>query len=123
MFCKDALAGYLENRGERILKSGKWWGQVEAEEKKFGQREIDLVVETDKALYVGECKWSEQKIGESTLKQLQASAKYIVAKTKKPVKWVLFSKEGFNNDIQETKDLLLFDAPKLIEASRQTANR
>ncbi len=124
LFCKDSLVGYLENSGgERVLKSGKWWGQVEAEEKKFGQREIDLIVETDKALYVGECKWSEQKIGESTLKQLQASAKYVVAKTKKPVKWVLFSKEGFNNSIQETKDLLLFDAPKLVEVSGQTANR
>lgn len=125
LFCKDALVGYLENnRGERVLKSGKWWGQVETEEKKFGQREIDLIVETDKALYVGECKWSEQKIGENTLKQLQESAKSVVAKTKKPVKWVLFSKEGFNN-IQETKeeDVLLFDAPKLVEASGQTVNR
>lgn len=116
-FCKDTLAGYLENGGERVLKSGKWWGQVETEEKKFGQRELDLIIETDKALYIGECKWSEQKIGESTLKQLQESAKSVVTKTKKPVKWVLFSKEGFNDTVWETKDALLFDAPRLVETS------
>lgn len=119
LFCKDALIGYLENRGERVLKSGKWWGHVETEEKKFGQREIDLIVETDKALYIGECKWSEQKTGESELKRLRESAKHIAAKTKKPVKWVLFSKEGFSDDIQKRKgEVLLFDAPKLVEASR-----
>lgn len=115
LLCKNTLARHLESKGERILGSGRWWGPVEVEERTFEQREIDLVVETDRALYAGECKWTEQKIGESELKQLQESAKRI-ARAKKPVKWVLFSKEGFS--IQETKDVLLFDPPKIVEANR-----
>ncbi len=108
--CREFLVEWLDKRGERIVKFGRWWGNVEIENGKFEQREIDLIVETDKALYFGECKWSNNKIGEKELEHLKTSAKAL--KTKKPVKWILFNKKGFT--IKESKDVLLFDAKRIV---------
>ncbi|MFH0713211.1 MAG: ATP-binding protein, partial [Candidatus Micrarchaeota archaeon] len=109
--CTTFLINLLDKKGERIVKSGKWWGNVEIEKGRFEQREIDLIIETDKALYIGECKWSDNKIGEKELKHLQESAKAL--KTKKPIKWILFNKKGFT--IKESEDILLFDAEKIVK--------
>ena len=114
LLCSEFLAGWLDKKGERFVKIGKWWGNVEIEKRKFEQREIDLIIETDKALYIGECKWSDNKIGEKELEHLKVSAKAL--KTKKPIKWVLFNKKGFT--IKESKNVLLFDAEKIIQKSK-----
>lgn len=109
--CSEFLVDWLEKKGERIAKIGKWWGNIEIEKGKFEQREIDLIVETDNTLFIGECKWSNNKIGEKELERLKVSAKAL--KTKKAVKWVLFNKKGFS--IKESKDVLLFDAGKIVK--------
>ena len=110
--CSEFLQGHLDKKGERILKVGRWWGSVEVEKGRYEQREIDLIIETDKAVYLGECKWSNHKIGENELRRLQESSKGL--KVKKPIVWVLFSKSGFS--ISGNKDILLFDAPALTNA-------
>ncbi len=110
LLCRDCLSCFLQNKGERIAKTGKWWGSVEIEKGKFEQREIDLIIETDVALYIGECKWSDNKIGEKELEHLKQSAKTL--KTKKPIKWVLFDKKGFA--LKESEDVLLFDAERIV---------
>ncbi len=115
LLCMEFLEGLLEKKGERVAKAGKWWGPVEAESGKFEQGEIDVVVETENALYIGECKWTNQKPGKTELQRLKYSSRTITAKAKKPVKWVLFSKEGF--DIRESDDVLLFDVKKMTEVS------
>lgn len=112
--CMDHLDRYLQNKGERVEKTGKWWGNVEIGEGKFEQREIDLIVETDKALYVGECKWSDSKIGAKELEHLKSSARAL--RTKKPLIWVLFNKKGFN--LEESDDVWLFDAERMVSSSR-----
>ncbi|MBS3067793.1 ATP-binding protein [Candidatus Micrarchaeota archaeon] len=112
----DFFTNWLDKKGEQIVKTGRWWGSVEIEKRKFEQREIDLIVETDKAIYIGECKWTNEKCGESELNVLKQSAKALTTKIKKPVKWVLFSKNGFT--IKENEDLLLFDAKKIVESTR-----
>jgi len=109
LLCADFICKILEMKGERTLKVGKWWGNVEIEKGNFEQREIDLIIETEKYIYVGECKWSDNKIGENELRHLQESAKAL--KAKKPIKWVLFNKKGFT--ITENKDVLLFDADRI----------
>ncbi|MEW6528306.1 MAG: ATP-binding protein [Candidatus Micrarchaeota archaeon] len=111
--CSDFLVDWLNKKGERVTKIGRWWGNVEVEKDKFEQRELDLVIETDKSLYLGECKWSDNEIGEKELEHLKQSAK--VLKTKKPIKWVLFSKKGFT--IKESNDVLLFDAERIVKES------
>jgi len=112
--CAEFLAGWLDKKGERIVRSGRWWGTVEVGTGKFEQREIDLIIETDKALYIGECKWSDKKIGKKELEHLKQSASAL--KPKKPVRWVLFSKKRFT--IRERGSVLLFDAGRIVAESR-----
>jgi len=114
LLCRDYLSSFLQHQNEQIVKVGKWWGNVEIEKGKFEQREIDLVIETDKALYIGECKWSDNKIGEKELEHLKQSA--VALKTKKPIKWILFNKKGFT--IKESEDVLLFDTEKIVQKSK-----
>ena len=109
--CMDFMSRFIESKGERIIKYGKWWGNVEIEKGKFEQREIDLIIETEKTLYVGECKWSDNRIGESELGHLKQSARAL--KTKKPIKWVMFNKKGFSVD--ESTGVLLFDAERIVK--------
>ena len=107
--CMEFLVSYLENKGEAVVKAGRWWGRVEARQREFEEREIDIVVETGNTLYLGECKWTGGKVGERELNRLQGSAKAL--KAKKPVKFVLFSKGGFS--IGERADVLLFDLKRI----------
>jgi hypothetical protein len=117
ILCRQCLARYLAVNGERTLWVGKWWGPVKVREKSE-QREIDVVVETDKAIYFGECKWTDQKLGDREQNWLKESSK-AVAKAKKPVKFVLFSKKGFQ--ISHDEDVLLFDAEQLVQDYFDTA--
>lgn len=118
MFCQDFLAHYLKAQGESIIRTGRWWGQAEVRPRKFEEREIDVVVETEKSLYVGECKWTNKKIPLSELTHLEESSKAL--KTKKPIKQVLFSKKGFK--FNEAGDTLLFD-PEKIETEITAAKK
>ncbi|MFH0971270.1 MAG: ATP-binding protein [Candidatus Micrarchaeota archaeon] len=108
-FCREFLAEYLEKHGETVVKKGKWWGQAETAPGVFEQREIDGVVETAHSLYLCECKWTNDKAGEKELRQLKESANGL--KSKKPLKFVLFSKSGFN--FPEKSEVLLFDAGRI----------
>lgn len=107
-FCREFLREYLKK--EKVAKAGRWRGSIQIVPGTFEQREIDVIVETQENIYVGECKWTNEKIGQAELNHLKESAKAL--KTKKPLKWVLFSKNGFNT--KEIEDTLLFD-PERIE--------
>lgn len=115
VFCRDFLVQYLKSKGSRVIWSGRWWGQAEIKEGQFEEREIDVVVETEKALYVGECKWTNKKSRVADLKHLEESARSI--KTKKPIKKALFSKRGFEFD--EADGAILFDSDRFnVEISK-----
>ncbi len=111
IFCKDFLEQYLKGKGESVIRTGRWWGQAEVNPKQFEDREIDVIVETETSLYVGECKWTNKKIRLSELNHLEESSKPL--KTKKQIRKVLFSKKGF--EFNEANDVLLFN-PEKIEA-------
>lgn len=110
IFCRDFIVEYLKNKGEKIFRTGKWWGQVEVTSGKFEDREIDLVVETNTALYIGECKWTNKKVLRSELSRLEESSKAL--KTKKPIRKILFSKSDFAF-IEPNKDTILFDQKRI----------
>ena len=112
-FCREFLTNYLVEKGERLLWVGKWWGHVKIAGK-LAQREIDIVVETDKALYLGECKWTNQKLGKRELNWLQESSEAVV-KANKPVRFVLFSKKGFESF--GDPEVILFDVNELAHYS------
>ena len=110
LFCKDFLVEYLKGRGESIVRSGRWWGQVEVRTSVFAEREIDVIVETKNCVFVGECKWTNKKIRFVEVEHLAESCRAL--KTSKLIKKVLFSKNGF--EFKETADIMLFD-PERIE--------
>lgn len=111
MFCKDFFAAYLKVKGEKVISTGRWWGQVEVTPYKFEEKEIDFITETESCMYFAECKWANKKMGLMDLNNLEESSKAV--KTKKNVKKVLFSKSGF--DLNENNNLLLFN-PERIES-------
>lgn len=109
IFCKDFLAEYLKGKGERVVKTGRWWGQTQVKPKEFEEREIDVIVETKNSIFVGECKWTNKKIRFIEIEHLEESLKAL--KTKKSIKKVFFSKKGF--EFKEATDTLLFDPERL----------
>lgn len=111
-FCIDMFDMYLKKKGERIKYAGKWWGSIYLNEK-GEQREIDMVVETNDKLFVGEAKWINKKIGESELSMLKDSSGPLAKETKKKIIYVLFSKQGFT--IKEKENVLLFDCERMDE--------
>jgi uncharacterized protein len=109
MFCKDFLAGYLNSKGESVIRTGRWWGQIEVRPKEFEEREIDVIVETKNNIFVGECKWTNKKFPFTELERLEESSRAL--KTKKSIKKVLFSKKGF--EFKEADDIMIFDPGKI----------
>lgn len=116
IFCREYLSSYLEERGKTVKSAGRWWGQVELEGGRQERREINLVIETDKALYLGDCKWASQKAGGAELKRLVESSRALAgtgAAQEKAVRFVLFSREGFES--MASGESLLFDSDMIVK--------
>ncbi len=72
-----------------VLKAGRWWSKDE---------EIDIVGVAKDFLIVGECKYSNKKVGLDILQSLEQKSKKIELKL--PIKYyILFSKSGFTKDL------------------------
>jgi len=85
---------------EHIIEAGSYWDK---------HIELDLLAKTDEGtLIAGECKWKNQRISKNILNKLQK--KCDVANLQIDY-FALFSKSGFSNELQKSKDptLLLFD--------------
>lgn len=115
--CAEVLSRHLEKTGHTITKTGQRTGSIQTQSGQFEQREIDLIIETKQATYVGECKWTEHAVGERELDRLQESAQTLLGKTsiQKPVIWVLFTKK--KPTLKERDDLLLFDANRITQTA------
>lgn len=97
---KENFSGYVAKTYEDIsieytlqnyelLKCGRWWSK---------NSEIDVVGIAEDYIIVGECKYSNKKVGVDILKALQEKALNIELKL--PVKkYLLFSKSGFTDDL------------------------
>ena len=90
-------------RNYPLLKCGRWWSKSD---------EIDVVGVGEDFLIVGECKYSNKKVGIDILEALQEKAKKIELKL--PIKsYVLFSKSGFTDDLlavsQADKQIVLVE--------------
>ena len=76
-----------------LLKAGRWWSKDE---------EIDVVGVSEEFLLVGECKYSNKKVGVDILESLERKSKKIELKL--PIKhYLLFSKSGFTEDLLEVE--------------------
>ncbi|MCW4002929.1 MAG: ATP-binding protein [Candidatus Bathyarchaeota archaeon] len=108
VFCRDFLVQYLKAKGETVVWCGRWWGHAKVDGERYENREIDVVVETNTSVYVGECKWTNKKARLEDLRCLEESS--LALKTGKPIKKVLFSKRGFNFS---QADAMLFDPSRI----------
>jgi AAA+ ATPase superfamily predicted ATPase len=86
-----------------LLKAGRWWNKNE---------EIDVVGINEDFLLVGECKYSNKKVGIDILEELENKSKKIEMNL--PIKYyLLFSKSGFTKDLLEIeknrKDIVLIN--------------
>ena len=97
--CNDLLLRYYAGKNP-LLSSGSYWDQ-------YSEFDI-LAVTRDKKLILGECKYKERKVCKNELNKLKEKA----LQSGIPVDtYVLFSKNGFSNELlsMKDKDLLLFD--------------
>ena len=86
------------------LSAGRWWNKDE---------EIDVVGVGEKFILVGECKYSNKRVGVDILETLERKSKKIEVNL--PIKYYfLFSKSGFTKDLLMVKrdrdDIVLIDS-------------
>ena len=74
---------------------GRWWGTNPVT---HSQEEIDLVANDRKDYIFGECKWRNEKIDLSVLRELKAKAD-IFSRNRNNTYYVLFSKSGFTEAV------------------------
>lgn len=84
---------------------GRWW---------FKDKEIDIVALKEDEVLFGECKWSDKKVGENVLGNLEKTSENVRLKDNGvSKKFVLFSKSGFTKSLKEIgkerEDLGLYD--------------
>lgn len=93
---------------------GRWWGTNPADRT---QVEIDLIAEDGKDYIFGECKWKNEKLDLSVLKQLKEKAD-VFSKNRKGTWYVLFSKSGFTDAVIEEakkdKSVMLVDLKEIM---------
>jgi len=87
-----------------LLKCGRWWSKND---------EIDVVGVGEDFMLVGECKYSNKKVGTDILLELKEKSTKIELKL--PVKYyLLFSKSGFTDDLiaisQQENEVVLLDS-------------
>lgn len=74
---------------------GRWWG---TDPTTHGQEEIDLVANDRKDYIFGECKWRNEKLDISVLRELKAKTD-IFSKNRNDTYYYLFSKSGFTEAV------------------------
>ena len=94
---------------------GRWWGTNVAT---HGQEEIDLIANDGKDYLFGECKWRNEKLDISVLKDLKVKAD-VFGMNRKNSYYVLFSKSGFTeavlNEAKYDDSILLVDLEELMK--------
>ena len=93
---------------------GRWWATNAAT---HGQEEIDLIANDGKDYLFGECKWRNEKLDISVLKDLKAKADAFCINRRNSY-YVLFSKSGFTeavlNEVRSDDSILLVDLAELM---------
>ena len=97
------IKNFKERNLEVLINIGRYWYNNRKEQKDI---EIDVCVETKNCVYVYECKWTNDKIGEGIMNKLKDKGKELSA-----TKYGAFSKSGYTNNISDLKyDLVSVDS-------------
>ena len=93
---------------------GRWWGTNPATHR---QEKIDLIANDGKDYIFGECKWRNEKLDLSVLRELKTKAD-IFSKNRNSTYYVLFSKSGFTeaviNEAKSDSSIMLVDLNELM---------
>ena len=93
---------------------GRWWGTNPAT---HVQEEIDLIANDGKDYIFGECKWRNEKLDLSVLRELKNKAD-IYNKNRKRTYYILFSKSGFTdtviNEANSDNSIILIELSDLM---------
>ena len=94
---RDYVARLARGKALRFVpdRIGSWWDR---------QAEIDVMAvgENEKAILLGECKWSSRPLGIRTLQDLQSKARALPdVYQRMHVSYALFSKRGFTNELRK----------------------
>lgn len=98
-------------KSEELLKCGRWWNKNE---------EIDVVGVGEDFLVVGECKYSNKKVGMDILEKLKEKSEQIELQL--PVKkYFLFAKSGFTDELIDiaSKDNTIKLVDKLLDGNNE----
>lgn len=115
--CADYLSGKNAKGELPILFTsiGRWWGTDPAT---HGQEEIDLVANDRKDYIFGECKWRNEKLDISVLRELKIKADTF-SKNRSSTFYFLFSKSGFTdavkNEAKADNNVILVDLNDIMD--------
>ncbi|MDY5775114.1 MAG: ATP-binding protein, partial [Lachnospiraceae bacterium] len=93
---------------------GRWWGTNPVTR---GQEEIDLIANDAKDYIFGECKWRNEKLDISVVRELKGKAD-IFNKDRSNTYYMFFSKSGFTeaviNEAKSDSSIMLVDLKELM---------
>ncbi len=102
--CQKRLPELLSRKYKKI---GRWW---------FGEEEIDVVGITERGKVLGECKFSDSKVGQRELTKLEEKENKIRLGGK--TEHVLFSKAGFTPNLKksfrERENVHLYELDEIV---------
>jgi len=110
--CLDLCRNLMADGFMQYTTIGKWWSRED---------EIDIVAldEETKTAYLGECKWSNKKVGENIYKDLlRKSQQFDWHKAERKDRFILFSKSGFTLrmiEIAKKDGILLIHKDKVVK--------
>lgn len=117
---EKVCADYLSDKNAKgelpilFTSIGRWWGTNPVT---HGQEEIDLVANDRKDYIFGECKWRNEKLDLSILRELKTKAD-IFSKNRNNTYYFLFSKSGFTdavkNEVKADNSVILVDLSDIM---------
>lgn len=117
---EKVCADYLSDKNAKgelpilFTSIGRWWGTNPVT---HGQEEIDLVANDRKDYIFGECKWRNEKLDLSILRELKTKAD-IFSKNRNNTFYFLFSKSGFTdavkNEVNADNSVILVDLSDIM---------
>lgn len=117
---EKVCADYLSDKNAKgelpilFTSIGRWWGTNPVT---HGQEEIDLVANDRKDYIFGECKWQNEKLDLSILRELKTKAD-IFSKNRNNTYYFLFSKSGFTdavkNEVKADNSVILVDLSDIM---------
>lgn len=114
--CQEWLAGQADRQQLSFVPTaiGGYWER---------EMQIDVlgISDRDRAMMVGECKWTTQKVGVDTVHGVREKAKRLAATNDYDYQLILFSRSGFTDALQEEarkKHYRLVALPELFAPSK-----